>query len=60
MSEIPISEICYNKGYAAQYLETHLRRQTNNPDIVTAFAQDTAGDVSPNHQYDPAVPIAEE
>ncbi len=53
--------ICYdNKGYAAEYLENHLRRQTNNPDIVTAFAQDTAGDVSPNHQYDPAVPIAEE
>ncbi|QQS31226.1 MAG: neutral/alkaline non-lysosomal ceramidase N-terminal domain-containing protein [Sphingobacteriales bacterium] len=53
--------ICYdNKGYAAEYLEKHLRRKTANNSIVTAFAQDTAGDVSPNHQYKPAIPIHQE
>jgi neutral ceramidase len=47
------SKICYdNKGYAADYLEQHLRQQYENPQIITAFNQDTAGDVSPNFVWD--------
>lgn len=46
-------KICYdNKGYAADYLEQHLRQQYQNPHFIAAFNQDTAGDVSPNYVWD--------
>jgi len=49
-----------NKGYAAQYLEEKIGTSFNNSDFVGAFAQDTAGDISPNHQYAPEVPFEKE
>lgn len=53
--------ICYdNKGYAAEYLEENVRQSSGNPEFIAAFAQDTAGDVSPNHQYEIPVPIDKE
>lgn len=46
-------KVCYdNKGYAAEYLEQHLRQTHDNPQFVAAFAQDVAGDVSPNYVWD--------
>lgn len=46
-------KVCYdNKGYAAERLETTLREAYNNKDIVTGFAQDAAGDISPNYIWD--------
>lgn len=49
------TKICSdNKGYAAQYLE-HALNQSSNPDdhhVVTAFAQDVCGDVTPNYVWD--------
>lgn len=45
------SRICSdNKGYAATYLEEKM--STLNPNFIGAFAQDTAGDVSPNFKWD--------
>ncbi len=40
-----------NKGLAAQILEEEQRKATNHPDFVAIFAQDAAGDVSPNFRY---------
>ncbi len=42
-----------NKGYAATYLENEAQSEYDSPNFIAAFAQDTAGDVSPNHIYDP-------
>ncbi|HRI28008.1 MAG TPA: neutral/alkaline non-lysosomal ceramidase N-terminal domain-containing protein [Chitinophagales bacterium] len=53
--------ICFdNKGYAAQFMEEKMQTNTANDHFVAAFAQDTGGDVSPNHQYEPAVPVNQE
>lgn len=44
-----------NKGYAAEYLESYLKSKEENEDesnIVTAFAQDAAGDISPNYIWE--------
>jgi neutral ceramidase len=42
-------KVCYdNKGYAAEYMEEAIREQHNNPDFVSGFVQDAAGDISPN------------
>jgi neutral ceramidase len=44
-----------NKGYAATYLEDYLQSgEEENPKepIVTAFAQDAAGDISPNYIWE--------
>lgn len=47
------TRLCYdNKGYAAEYLEQDLRQQLGNEQFIAAFAQDTAGDVSPNYKWD--------
>lgn len=59
------NKICYdNKGYAAEYMERHLNPNfdTNNTQLnfIGAFAQDTAGDVSPNNQHEPPVNKDEE
>jgi neutral ceramidase len=40
-----------NKGYAATYLENHFLKL--NPDFVGAFAQGTAGDVTPKFVFNP-------
>jgi neutral ceramidase len=40
-----------NKGYAATYLEKHFMNL--NPDYVGAFAQGTAGDVTPKFIFNP-------
>lgn len=45
--------ICYdNKGYAAQFTEDTLRKDSGNPHFLAAFAQSAAGDVSPNFIFD--------
>lgn len=49
--------ICYdNKGYAAEYFEQYLNQNVvnhnNNNGAIVAFAQDAAGDVSPNFVWD--------
>lgn len=42
-----------NKGYAASYFEKELNSQyQTNQEIITIFAQDTTGDVSPNFIWD--------
>lgn len=47
------SKICYdNKGYAADFLEKEVQAQTGNQSFVAAFAQDIAGDVTPNYIWD--------
>ncbi len=40
-----------NKGYAAQYMEKAIAKGANK-DFLSAFAQDTAGDVTPNYIWD--------
>ncbi len=51
------NKICAdNKGYAAEYLENDVQKKYDNPEFIGAFAQDTAGDVSPNHQYETPIP----
>lgn len=40
-----------NKGYAATYLENYYQQQNNH--YVAAFAQGTAGDVTPKFVYNP-------
>lgn len=46
-------KVCYdNKGYAADYLEENLKKHYQNPNIVTGFVQDAAGDISPNFIFD--------
>ncbi|MGH1335821.1 MAG: neutral/alkaline non-lysosomal ceramidase N-terminal domain-containing protein [Aureispira sp.] len=48
-----LRKVCYdNKGYAADYMEEILRQQYENPDLVTGFVQDAAGDISPNFIFD--------
>ncbi|BDS13146.1 neutral/alkaline non-lysosomal ceramidase N-terminal domain-containing protein [Aureispira anguillae] len=43
------NKVCYdNKGYAADLFEQYLQEKYDNKNIVTAFAQDAAGDISPN------------
>ncbi|HXH18856.1 MAG TPA: neutral/alkaline non-lysosomal ceramidase N-terminal domain-containing protein [Chitinophagales bacterium] len=45
--------ICFdNKGYAAQLSEEEVRKECGNPRFISAFAQSTAGDVTPNYVYD--------
>ncbi|HHG86023.1 MAG TPA: hypothetical protein ENJ82_14845, partial [Bacteroidetes bacterium] len=45
--------ICWdNKGYAADYLERDVQKQTNGKAFLGAFAQGIAGDVTPNHVWD--------
>lgn len=41
-----------NKGYAATYSEEALNKGNTESDVVTAFAQDAAGDVTPNFIWD--------
>ncbi len=41
-----------NKGYAAKYMEDFGKDSLGNEDFISVFAQDTAGDVSPNNQFD--------
>jgi neutral ceramidase len=41
-----------NKGYAAHFMEERIRQDSGNPGFVAAFAQATAGDVTPNYVYD--------
>ncbi|CAA6828048.1 MAG: Unknown protein [uncultured Aureispira sp.] len=46
-------KVCYdNKGYAADLFENHLQEKYEDKNIVTAFAQDAAGDISPNFIWD--------
>lgn len=46
-------KICYdNKGYAAEALEGKLKEEYNSPNFVAGFAQDAAGDISPNFIWD--------
>ena len=47
-------KVCYdNKGYAAQFFEEYLNEEyTSDKEIVTGFAQDAAGDISPNFIWD--------
>lgn len=39
-----------NKGYAAQFHEEELK--TQNPDFISIFAQNVAGDITPNQYWD--------
>lgn len=41
-----------NKGYAAEYLEEYLQALQEKGDAVAAFAQDAAGDISPNYIWE--------
>jgi len=41
-----------NKGYAATYTEDALNKGNITSDVVAAFAQDAAGDVTPNFIWD--------
>ena len=46
-------KVCYdNKGYAADLFETSLKEKYKDENIVTGFAQDAAGDISPNFIWD--------
>lgn len=46
-------KICWdNKGYAAEMLETHIRKEAHGSNFVGAFAQGAAGDVTPNYIWD--------
>lgn len=48
-----LRKVCYdNKGYAAEAMEEHLQETYQNPNIVTGFVQDAAGDISPNFIID--------
>ena len=40
-----------NKGFAADYLEAYLC-QKYQTEVIAAFAQDTAGDITPNYVWD--------
>lgn len=45
--------ICWdNKGYAAQFQETEIRKEVAGKGFIGAFAQGTAGDVTPNYVWD--------
>ena len=44
--------ICYdNKGYAAEYLEEDVAEIYGEDKFIAAFAQDAAGDVTPNYKW---------
>ncbi len=46
------NKICSdNKGYASYFMEQEVRKESGNADFISIFAQDTAGDVSPNYQW---------
>jgi neutral ceramidase len=48
-----LRKVCYdNKGYAADFMEEQLQATYQNPNIVTGFVQDAAGDISPNFIVD--------
>jgi len=45
--------ICFdNKGYAAQFTEETVRKDSGNKQFISAFAQSVAGDVTPNYIFD--------
>lgn len=45
--------LCWdNKGYAADFLENAIRKDSQSNDFVGAFAQGPAGDISPNYIWD--------
>lgn len=45
--------ICFdNKGYAAQFMEEAVRKDSGNARFMSAFAQGAAGDVTPNYLWD--------
>lgn len=45
------NSICFdNKGYASQFFEEDLAK--DNPDFIAAFAQNPAGDITPNYIWD--------
>lgn len=44
-----------NKGFAATYLEQHMKDR--NPDYLAAFAQGACGDVSARYVYNPKLPF---
>lgn len=47
------TSICYdNKGYASDFLEKAVQAEGKHPDFVAVFAQDSAGDVTPNYKWD--------
>ena len=47
-------KVCYdNKGYASDFFENYLNQlNPDNNNIVTSFAQDATGDISPNFIWD--------
>ncbi|MDC0231513.1 neutral/alkaline non-lysosomal ceramidase N-terminal domain-containing protein, partial [Aureispira] len=47
-------KVCYdNKGYASEFFENYLNQfNPENNNIVTSFAQDATGDISPNFIWD--------
>jgi neutral ceramidase len=44
-----------NKGCAASDFEKTIKKQFNNPDFVSAFAQSSCGDVTPNFKFFPDI-----
>jgi neutral ceramidase len=45
--------VCWdNKGYAADFMERELRQKPETADFIGAFAQGSAGDVTPNYIWD--------
>ena len=45
--------LCWdNKGYAAEFLESEIRRTPQGEHFIGAFAQGAAGDVTPNYVWD--------
>lgn len=47
------NKICSdNKGYASTYFEEDIRAKTENTNFIAAFAQESAGDISPNFIWD--------
>ncbi len=41
-----------NKGYAADFMEKHVREESGDENFISAFAQGNAGDVTPNYIWD--------
>jgi len=49
-----LRKVCFdNKGYAAEELEQRLNTEHQQNDIFTIFAQEAAGDISPNFRWQP-------
>src|SRR5262249_5232416 len=45
--------LCWdNKGYAADFFEKEMRQNADAQDFIAAFAQGSAGDVTPNFVWD--------